>query len=54
MKRNKSGLWESEVDILPGSYAYIFLVDGIYRKDPLGTHIVYDRFDREYSKLTLP
>lgn len=54
MKRNRSGLWESEVDILPGSYAYIFLVDGVYRKDPLGTKIVYDRFDREHSKLTLP
>ena len=54
MKRNRSGLWESEVDILPGSYAYVFLVDGVYRKDPLGTNIVYDRFDREYSKLTLP
>ena len=54
MTRNRSGLWESEVDILPGSYAYVFLVDGVYRKDPLGTHIVYDRFDREYSSLTLP
>ncbi|MBN2322988.1 MAG: hypothetical protein JXQ30_04580 [Spirochaetes bacterium] len=54
MKRNESGLWESEVDILPGSYAYAFIVDGIQKKDPLGTHIVYDRFDREYSKLTLP
>jgi 1,4-alpha-glucan branching enzyme len=54
MKRNKSGVWEREVDILPGAYAYIFLVDGVYRKDPLGTTVVYDRFDTEYSKLTIP
>lgn len=54
MRRNKSGLWEREVDILPGSYAYILLVDGLYRKDPLGTTVVYDRFDNEYSQLTLP
>jgi len=54
MKLNNSGLWEREVDILPGSYAYIFLVDGVYRKDPLGTTIVYDRFDNEFSQLDLP
>ena len=53
MKRNESGLWEREIDILPGSYAYRFLVDGVYRKDPLGTEVVYDLFDNEFSQLLL-
>ncbi len=53
MKRNKSGMWEIEVDILPGSYAYILIVDGVYRKDPLGTTLVFDRFDNEYSFIKL-
>jgi len=53
MKRNKSGLWEVEVDILPGTYSYRFLVDGIYRNDPLSTTLVTDRFAHEYSLITL-
>jgi hypothetical protein len=54
MRQNASGLWEGEADILPGSYTYVFLVDGVYIRDPLGTDIVCDRFDNEYSRLTLP
>jgi hypothetical protein len=54
MKKNTSGLWEREIDIQPGSYAYIFIVDGVFRKDPLGSTIVYDRFDNEFSYLRIP
>jgi len=54
MKKNKSGLWEVEVNILPGTYSYRFLVDGIYRNDPLGATLVTDRFDNEYSLISLP
>ena len=49
MHRNKSGLWEVVVDIPPGEYGYRFLVDGIYRTDPFGMSLVYDRFLKEMS-----
>ncbi|UCB44262.1 MAG: glycogen-binding domain-containing protein [Spirochaetota bacterium] len=53
MNKNISGLWEMEVDILPGSYAYILVVDGVYRKDPLGSTVVFDRFENEFSSIRI-
>ncbi len=54
LKRNKSGLWEVEVDIPPGSYAYRFIVDGKFKRDPLGRETVYDSFYNELSLLKIP
>lgn len=54
MIKNKSGLWEIEMDIPPGAYSYSFLVDGTYRKDPLSKVIVQDRFGNELTKIELP
>jgi len=54
MRKNKSGIWEVELDIPQGSYSYRFIVDGIHRKDPLGMTRVQDRFGDEVSYLTLP
>lgn len=54
MRKNKSGIWEAELDIPQGSYSYRFIVDGIHRKDPLGMTRVQDRFGDEVSYLTLP
>ncbi len=54
MKKDKSGYWEIEVDIPPGLYAYQFIVDGKYIKDPLGQSMMIDRFDYEMSLLDIP
>jgi len=54
LKKNKSGIWEIELHLPPGSYAYRFIVDGIYSRDPLGTKIVHDRFDNVYTSVGLP
>ena len=54
MQKNKSGYWEIEVDLPPGSHTYRYFVDGIFRKDPLSTTIVQDRFDNEYTNISLP
>jgi hypothetical protein len=54
LKKNKSGIWEIELHLPPGSYAYRFIVDGIYSRDPLGTKIVHDRFDNVYTSVGIP
>jgi hypothetical protein len=54
MRKNRSGIWEISLELIPGAYTYRFLVDGIYRKDPLSTKIVYDKFDNQYSSVKLP
>jgi len=54
MRKNKSGMWEISLELIPGTYTYRFLVDGVYRKDPFSTQIVYDKFDNQYSLVKLP
>lgn len=54
MYKKKTGFWILELDLLPGSHAYRFLVDGIYRKDPLSKDIVLDQFDNEYTHINVP
>ena len=54
LRKNISGLWEIEIDIIPGNYAYRFIVDGVFRKDPLGTEIAHDKFDNKFSLIKLP
>ena len=54
MRKNKSGLWEIEMDIPPGDYSYSFLVDGTHRKDPLSKAIKQDRFGNELTFIKLP
>jgi 1,4-alpha-glucan branching enzyme len=54
LMKNKSGIWEIEMDIPPGSYSYSFIVDGTYRKDPLSKEIVQNRFGQELTYIELP
>ena len=53
-RKNKSGIWEIEFDLVPGAYAYRFIVDGLFRRDPLGIKVVYDRFDNSYTSFIIP
>lgn len=34
MKKNKEGVWKTMVNLIPGTYEYLFLVDGEYAEDP--------------------
>jgi len=34
MKRNRTGLWKTQVPLQPGKYQYRFLVDGEWFDDP--------------------
>jgi 1,4-alpha-glucan branching enzyme len=54
MRKNKSGLWEVTVDIPPGSYLYRYVVDGVFKTDPLNRNSVKDKFDNAFSRLQLP
>jgi len=54
LKKNKSDIWEIELDLVSGTYAYRFIVDGLFRRDPLGIKVVYDRFDNSYSSFDIP
>jgi len=54
LRRNRSGLWEIEIDMPEGEYTYRFIVDGKAVVDPLGRNIRYDRFDQELTRLLIP
>jgi 1,4-alpha-glucan branching enzyme len=54
LRKNRGGIWEIEIDLVPGAYAYRFIVDGLFRRDPIGTKIVHDRFENTYSAFDLP
>ena len=54
LRKNKSGLWEIEMDIPPGEYSYNFLVDGTHRKDPISKAVKQDRFGNELTFIKLP
>jgi 1,4-alpha-glucan branching enzyme len=34
LKKNKEGIWETTLPLMPGSYEYRYLVDGIWHNDP--------------------
>lgn len=34
MKKNKDGLWKTVVNLIPGTYQYLFMVNGEYVEDP--------------------
>ena len=40
MQRNEDGSWEASVELAPGEYNYLFLVDGNWSDDPnCGLHL---------------
>jgi len=34
MKKGKDGAWAATVNLLPGTYEYLFIVDGEWKTDP--------------------
>jgi hypothetical protein len=54
MTREKTGLWSVEMQIAPGSYQYLFLVDDrTWRSDPLNARSSPDGFGGMNSEITL-
>lgn len=35
MKKNKEGVWSAVVNLFPGIYEYRFIVDGLWKNDPV-------------------
>jgi pullulanase len=44
MKKDKTGVWRISVDLLPGTYEYLFLVEGAWQQDPLANECVANPF----------
>ncbi len=44
MKKNKNGVWNAELNLMPGRYEYKFIVDGQWWTDPLNTNTVPNSF----------
>jgi len=52
MKRDASGAWVAEVQVLPGEHYYCFVVDGKWKPDPARRAKVVTRFGQEFSVFT--
>ena len=44
MKRNRTGLWKTSLNLKPGRYEYKFIVDGQWWTDPTNTNTVGNSF----------
>jgi 1,4-alpha-glucan branching enzyme len=53
LKKNKAGLWETTLPLVPGRHEYRFLVDGVWRNDPTCTELVANPFGTENCVVNL-
>lgn len=44
MKKDESGLWKTNIKLAPGTYEYLFHVDGQWQNDPKGTELKENPF----------
>ncbi len=44
MKKDKSGLWKTNIKLAPGTYEYLFHVDGQWQNDPKGAELKENPF----------
>jgi 1,4-alpha-glucan branching enzyme len=44
MKKDKTGIWKISVNLDPGTYEYLFFVDGQWRADPQANECVLNPF----------
>jgi 1,4-alpha-glucan branching enzyme len=51
MKKNRAGTWTTTLNLVPGSYEYLFLVDGEFTEDPDSRSSVPNRFDGYNSEI---
>jgi 5'-AMP-activated protein kinase regulatory beta subunit len=53
LKKDKKGLWKTTLSLEPGSYEYLFQVDGEWKKDPECTNVVSNPFGGENCVITV-
>jgi 1,4-alpha-glucan branching enzyme len=53
LKENTKGMWKISIDLMPGRYEYLFLVDGEWRNDPNSTSLAPNPFGGENCVLML-
>jgi 1,4-alpha-glucan branching enzyme len=47
MKKDKKGIWKTNLSLEPGSYEYRFLADGNWENDPSCTSFIQNEFGGE-------
>jgi len=53
LKKDKKGLWKTTLSLEPGSYEYLFVVDGNWQKDPTCTALVPNPFNGQNCVITV-
>lgn len=53
MKKNRAGVWSTVVNLIPGTYEYLFLVDGEFTEDPNARFSEPNKFEGSNSKIIL-
>lgn len=53
MKKNREGVWKTVVNLIPGTYDYLFLVDGEYAEDPRAKYSKPNEYDGHDSVIIL-
>lgn len=51
MKMNRAGTWSTVVNLIPGTYEYLFLVDGEFTEDPNARFSEPNKFEGYNSKI---
>lgn len=51
MRKNKGGLWGKKISLNPGSYEYLFVVDGSWWLDPTNPNRVDNGYGAQNSVL---
>jgi 1,4-alpha-glucan branching enzyme len=49
LKKDRNGIWKTEVSLKPGKYEYKFIVDGQWYRDPTNKSYVRNAFGTENS-----
>jgi len=51
MKKSRAGVWSTVVNLVPGTYEYLFLVDGEFTEDPNARFSEPNKFEGSNSKI---
>jgi len=53
MKKDESGLWKTNIKLAPGTYEYLFYVDGNWQNDPKETEFKENPFGTRNNVLVV-
>ena len=49
LKKSKNGIWKTDLDLMPGTYEYKFIVDGEWMTDPSNTNAITNTYGSQNS-----